>query len=125
MVQHVERRLGLLSGLAVAVLLACAPASAKAPPADAGTSSGKDGGTSAKAAPAPEQKSDGATAKASGGGSCSGKATFCGVYGQTFCSSQPGCSYSFATSTCGGLPIKCEKATNETFCKKIKGCTWQ
>lgn len=118
MVQRVERRLGLLSGLAVAVLLACAPASAKAPQADAGSPSGKDGGTSSA-------KAEDTTAKASGGGSCSGKATFCGVYGQTFCSSQPGCLYSFATSTCGGLPIKCEKATNETFCKKIKGCSWK
>ncbi|MFP2911469.1 hypothetical protein ACLESD_41880 [Pyxidicoccus sp. 3LFB2] len=126
MVQHVERRLGLLSGLAVAVLLACAPASAKAPPTDAGTASGKDGGTAAaQATPEPEQKAEGATARSSGGGSCSGQATFCGVYSQVFCSSQPGCSYSFARNTCGGLPVKCETATNEAFCKKIKGCKWK
>jgi hypothetical protein len=118
MVQHVERRLGLLSGLAVALLLACSPASAQAPKADAGTA--RDAGSAS--AQAPEKTSD---EGASGGGSCSGKPTFCGVYGQTFCSSQPGCTYSFATKTCGGLPMKCEKATNETFCKKIKGCTWK
>lgn len=118
MVQHVKPRLGLLSGLAVAVLLACSPASAKAPPADGGTAPTKDAGSSAK--------TDDTTAKSSGGGgSCSGKATFCGVYGQTFCSSQPGCSYSFATNTCNGLPMKCETATNEAFCKKIKGCKWK
>ncbi len=123
MVQHVERRLGLLSGLAVAVLLACSPASAKAPQADAGAT--KDAGSaSAKASPETEKSTPPADTGASGG-SCTGKATICAVYGQTFCSSQPGCSYSFATSTCGGLAPKCETATNPAFCKKIKGCKWK
>lgn len=110
--QRVVRRLGLLSGLAVAVLLACSPASAKAPRGDAGTPAAQDAGTASDTT-------------ASTGGSCTGKATFCGVYGQTFCSSQPGCSYSFATKTCTGLAPKCETATNQAFCKKIKGCKWK
>jgi hypothetical protein len=124
MVQHVERRLRLVSGLAVAVLLACSSASAK-DPQDAGTSAAQaqDSGTAKQEAkPAPEKPED---AQASGGGSCTGKANFCAVYSQIFCSSQPGCSWSFSTSTCTGLAPKCETATNQAFCKKIKGCKWK
>ncbi|NMO14006.1 hypothetical protein HPC49_00135 [Pyxidicoccus fallax] len=119
------RRLGLFSGAAVAVLLACSPASAKAPPTpDAGTPAAQDAGSARdKAKPEPEKGES--TAASEEGGRCTGKATFCAVYGQTFCSSQPGCAYSFATRTCMGLAPKCETATNPAFCKKIKGCQWQ
>ncbi|MFP2930146.1 hypothetical protein ACLESO_34110 [Pyxidicoccus sp. 3LG] len=125
MVQHVQR-LGWLTGLAVAALLACAPASAKAPENDAGTPAGKDAGTTAsKDQEKPAQTPSEDSAKASSGGSCTGKATFCAVYPQLWCSSQPGCSWSFGSGTCGGLAIQCEKATNQAFCQKIKGCKWQ
>ncbi|MCP3137224.1 hypothetical protein [Pyxidicoccus xibeiensis] len=127
MVQHVGR-LGRLAGLTAAVLLlACTPASAKEPQADAGTPAGKDAGPSTaakdkdKPAPAPTEDA----AKPSGGGSCTGKATLCAVYPQMWCSSQPGCSYSYARNACGGLAMQCEKATNQAFCQKIKGCKWQ
>ena len=119
MVQPLGRRLGLLPGLTVAALLACAPASAKAPPADGGTATGRDGGTASTEAAKPD------SAQATEGGSCTGKATFCAVYGQTFCGSQPGCTWSFASRTCNGLALKCETATNAAFCRKIKGCKWQ
>lgn len=129
MIQHVKR-LGLVVGLSMYSLLACAPASAQGPQADAGTpaaaqardagTAAPDGGT-ARAEPQSEARPE-AGAK---GSRCSGKATFCAVYSQTFCSSQPGCSWSFSTSTCTGLAPKCETATNEAFCKKVKGCKWQ
>ncbi|RKG74126.1 hypothetical protein D7W79_23760 [Corallococcus exercitus] len=88
-------------------------ASAKA---DAGVD-GKDAGTAAK----PEKD---ATAS-QGAGHCTGKANFCGVFSQMYCSSQPGCAYMFGSNMCGGVAIACEKATNEAFCKKIKGCSWK
>ena len=56
---------------------------------------------------------------------CTGKATFCAVYAQPFCNSQPGCAYSFALNLCTGVALKCESATNEAFCGKIKGCQWK
>lgn len=56
---------------------------------------------------------------------CTGKANFCAVYSQTFCSSQPGCAFSFATNTCHGIAVRCETATNAAFCGKIKGCKWK
>lgn len=56
---------------------------------------------------------------------CVGKATFCAVYSQPFCNSQPGCAYSFALNLCTGVALKCESATNEAFCGKIKGCKWK
>lgn len=56
---------------------------------------------------------------------CVGKATFCAVYSQPFCNSQPGCAYSFALNLCTGVALQCESATNEVFCGKIKGCQWK
>ncbi|NTX41286.1 hypothetical protein HUA78_43345 [Myxococcus sp. CA033] len=136
MLRHAER-LGLVMGLATAVLLACAPASAEGPSSDT-----KNKDTQAKpATPAPQDSADGKvkesppkdgtqkaaedTAANEGGGQCTGKATFCGVYSSVFCNSQPGCSYSYASKMCMGIAMDCKKATNSAFCKKIKGCAWK
>ena len=45
--------------------------------------------------------------------------------GRSSCSSQPGYTESFATSTCNGLPVKCETATNVAICKNIRDDKWQ
>ncbi|MBJ6759711.1 hypothetical protein JGU66_02975 [Myxococcaceae bacterium JPH2] len=66
-----------------------------------------------------------ATVTDASGGHCTGKATFCGVYSQTFCNTQPGCIYYFSSKMCSGIPPKCETATNEKYCKLIKGCAWK
>ena len=44
---------------------------------------------------------------------------------RALCSSQPGCSWLFASNMCGGVAVKCESATNAAFCGKIKGCSWK
>lgn len=31
----------------------------------------------------------------------------------------------FGSNMCGGVAIACEQATNEAFCKRIKGCSWK
>ncbi len=127
MIQHVKR-LGLVVGLSMFSLWACAPASAQPAQADAGTPTADAGSPAADAGTGKKDTAAKPEAKAEGdakGGRCTGKATFCAVYSQTFCSSQPGCSRSFSTSTCTGLAPKCETATNEAFCKKVKGCKWQ
>ncbi|MFB1484157.1 hypothetical protein [Corallococcus sp. RDP092CA] len=125
MAQH-GQRVGLFMALTMAAALLGAPAhaadTAKKPKpspsakADAGVED-KDAGTAAT----PEKD---ATAS-SGAGRCTGKANFCGVFSQMYCSSQPGCAYMFGANMCGGVAIACEKATNEAFCKKIKGCSWK
>ncbi|NOK35769.1 hypothetical protein HMI49_21450 [Corallococcus exercitus] len=125
MAQH-GQRVGLFMAFAMAAALLGAPAhaedAAKKPKpstsakADAGVD-GKDAGTAAK----PEK--DATTSQ--GAGRCTGKANFCGVFSQMYCSSQPGCAYMFGSNMCGGVAIACEKATNEAFCKKIKGCSWK
>ncbi|MFY1824573.1 hypothetical protein ACN47A_01540 [Myxococcus fulvus] len=115
--------------LATLVLLACAPAHAdeQAPaPKDTNTQSSpkKDGAKPETPAKEDTKQAPEDTAP-SEGGQCTGKATFCGVYSSVFCSSQPGCSYSYATKRCMGLAMDCTKATNAAFCKKIKGCNWK
>lgn len=132
---HHGQRVGLFMALAVATALLGAPAlagstnaaakkaaakAASTAKADAGVAD-KDGGTAAT--PETDGSKDG-TAK-QGSGHCSGKATFCAVFSQTYCSSQPGCAYMFGANMCGGVAIKCETATNEAYCKKIKGCSWK
>lgn len=99
------QRVGLFMALTMAAALLGAPAHAE----DAGT------------AATPEKD----TTAAQGAGRCTGKANFCGVFSQVYCSSQPGCAYMFGSNMCGGVAIACEKATNEAFCKKIKGCSWK
>ncbi|MFY2557484.1 hypothetical protein ACN469_07655 [Corallococcus terminator] len=137
MLRHAQR-LGLVMGLATVVLLACAPASAEdsasnktqikntqTKPAATPPSDTKEG--TAKEAPQKdgEEKPAEDTAASEGGGRCTGKATFCGVYSSVFCNSQPGCSYSYASKMCMGIAMDCKKATNATFCGKIKGCAWK
>ncbi|NNC16407.1 hypothetical protein HRD49_04575 [Corallococcus exiguus] len=125
MAQH-GQRVGLFMALTMAAALLGAPAhaanTAKKPKpstsakADAGVED-KDAGTAAT----PEKD----TTASEGAGRCTGKANFCGVFSQMYCSSQPGCAYMFGSNMCGGVAIACEKATNEAFCKKIKGCSWK
>ncbi|CAM4405109.1 hypothetical protein [Corallococcus exiguus] len=125
MAQH-GQRVGLFMTLTMAAALLGAPTYAADPAkkpkastsakADAGVE-GKDAGTAAT----PEKDSS----DSQGAGRCTGKAHFCGVFSQVYCSSQPGCAYMFGSNMCGGVAIACEKATNEAFCKKIKGCSWK
>ncbi|MBE4750988.1 hypothetical protein G4177_22710 [Corallococcus sp. ZKHCc1 1396] len=128
---HHGQRVGLFMALTVAAVLLGTPAHAegKAKQAQAEASTGKaDAGAAGEdggAAALPETGDAKGSSTAKGSSRCSGKATFCGVYSRTFCSSQPGCYYMFATNMCGGLPIKCETATNEAYCTKIKGCSWK
>ncbi|NVJ24105.1 MULTISPECIES: hypothetical protein [Myxococcus] len=138
MLRHAQR-LGLVMGLVTAVMLACAPpASAEGPSSNDKTQNKK---TQAKPAATPSDAEDGTakqppgkddaakaeddTAPSGGAGKCTGKATFCGVYSSVFCNSQPGCSYSYASKMCMGIAMDCQKATNATFCGKIKGCAWK
>ncbi|WP_338866836.1 hypothetical protein [Myxococcus stipitatus] len=138
MLRHAER-LSLILGIATAALLACSPASAEGPGTPAPT---PNKNTQAKTPPAaPPASSNDAAKPPSGkdttepapdasapsdtGGKCTGKATFCAVYSSIFCSSQPGCAYSYASRMCMGIAVECNKATNAAFCGKIKGCTWK
>ncbi|QSQ16127.1 hypothetical protein [Myxococcus landrumensis] len=139
MLRHAQR-LSLILGIATAALIACTPANAEGPATPAPA---QKKGTQAKKPPAPPPAAAGdeATKPATGqdaaqpapeasapsetGGKCTGKATFCAVYSSIFCSSQPGCAYSYASRMCMGIAVECDKATNATFCGKIKGCTWK
>ncbi|GEN13141.1 hypothetical protein MFU01_81780 [Myxococcus fulvus] len=116
--------------LATLVLLACAPAHADeqaAAPKDTKTQSSpkKDGAKQETPAKEDPEQSPEDAAPSKGGGQCTGKATFCGVYSSVFCNSQPGCSYSYSTNRCMGLAMECTKATSAAFCEKIKGCSWK
>ncbi|NNC03799.1 hypothetical protein HJC10_13200 [Corallococcus exiguus] len=122
------QRVGLFMALTMAATLLGAPAhaagTAKKPKPSTSTSAKADAGVEGKdAGTAATPEKDGGESQ--GAGRCTGKAHFCGVFSQMYCSSQPGCAYMFGSNMCGGVAIACEKATNEAFCTKIKGCSWK
>ncbi|WP_342381497.1 hypothetical protein NVS55_17850 [Myxococcus stipitatus] len=126
------QRLSLILGIATAALIACTPANAEGPATPAPSQDTQGGKSKKPQAPPPAAPKDEApkpapeaAAPSETGGKCTGKATFCAVYSSIFCSSQPGCSYSYASRMCMGIAVECDKATNATFCGKIKGCTWK
>ncbi|MCE9672457.1 hypothetical protein LY474_32085 [Myxococcus stipitatus] len=104
-----------------------APAQAQArpaePPPKPETDAKAGGGTSADGDAKPAEED--AAPTGGDGKQCTGTPTFCAVYSEMFCTSQPGCLYSYAARRCMGVAVKCSTATTQPLCAKIKGCKWK